>query len=85
MLFYDRDGQRIASPLASQGGTPSAIVASAEATALLTLIGGRGGWSVDALCEASGLPVRAVVVALGQLELAGRVQGDPFGYSARAA
>ena len=60
-------------PLASQGGRAAAMGAGEEAAALLALMGRRGGWSVDALVEASGLRVGAVQSALICLELDGRV------------
>jgi hypothetical protein len=50
-----------------------------EAAVLLALMGGRGGWSLDALVDASGLGVGAVQGALMGLELDGRVSFDALG------
>jgi predicted Rossmann fold nucleotide-binding protein DprA/Smf involved in DNA uptake len=55
------------------------VGAGDEARALLALMGRRGGWSVDALVEASGLRVGAVQYALMTLELEGRVACEAFG------
>jgi predicted Rossmann fold nucleotide-binding protein DprA/Smf involved in DNA uptake len=47
---------------------------------LLAVMGRRGGWSIDALAEASGLVAREVTVALTLLELGGRVQRRAFAF-----
>ncbi len=62
-------------------GTGVAAVASAgdEAATLLALMGRRGGWSLDALVDASGLRVGAVQFGLMSLELDGRVSFDGLG------
>jgi predicted Rossmann fold nucleotide-binding protein DprA/Smf involved in DNA uptake len=44
--------------------------------ALLAIMGRRGGWHPDALCDASGLPVQQVLTALTRLELSGRVSAS---------
>ncbi len=74
-------------PVASHVGTAAvgtATVATAagagdEAATLLALMGRRGGWSLDALVDASGLRVGAVQGALLGLELDGRVSCDSLG------
>jgi predicted Rossmann fold nucleotide-binding protein DprA/Smf involved in DNA uptake len=73
--------------VASHVGTAAAAVAGAsdEAATLLALMGRRGGWSVDALVEASGLRVGAVQYALMTLELDGRVACEAFGSYAPCA
>ena len=80
--FASRGATAAAGPFASQGGTASgravAMGVGEEAAALLALMGRRGGWSVDALVEASGLRVGAVQQALICLELDGRVARDGF-------
>jgi DNA-binding IclR family transcriptional regulator len=53
--------------------------AEKEAAVLLALMGGRGGWSLDALVDASGLGVGAVQGALMGLELDGLVSFDALG------
>ncbi len=58
---------------------PSFLAPSAEGAQLLRAMGGRGGWMVDALVEATGLKVSAVSVALVELELSGRIQQHGFG------
>jgi hypothetical protein len=68
-----------AAPVASQGGSVAAAGAGQEAAVLLALMGGRGGWSLDALVDASGLGVGAVQGALLGLELDGRVSFDALG------
>jgi hypothetical protein len=77
----------VAAPGAFHRGTVAAAVAGAgnEAAVLLALMGRRGGWSVDALVEASGLRVGAVQYALMTLELDGRVECDAFGSYAPCA
>ncbi len=83
-------GGTAAAPVASQGGTAAVAVASQggsvaaagagqEAAVLLALMGGRGGWSLDALVDASGLGVGAVQGALLGLELDGLVSFDALG------
>jgi hypothetical protein len=72
-------------PVASHRGTTPAAGAGDEAAALLALMGRRGGWSVDALVEASGLRVGAVQHALMRLELDGRVEHEAFGIYAPCA
>ena len=72
-------------PVASHRGTAAAPGAGDEAAALLALMGRRGGWSVDALVEASGLRVGAVQHALMLLELNGRVEHEAFGVYAPCA
>ena len=72
-------------PGAHSGKTAAAAGVGAEAATLLALMGRRGGWSVDALVEASGLRVGAVQSALLCLELDGRIEGDAFGSHAPCA
>jgi predicted Rossmann fold nucleotide-binding protein DprA/Smf involved in DNA uptake len=48
-------------------------------------MGRRGGWTVDALVEASGLRAGAVQGALMSLELDGRVTCSAFGIYAPCA
>jgi predicted Rossmann fold nucleotide-binding protein DprA/Smf involved in DNA uptake len=52
---------------------------SGEGCRLLATMGARGGWSVDALCEATGLPPATVGSTLIFCELAGRVRCDDAG------
>ena len=60
-------------------GRAAAMGAGEEAATLLALMGKRGGWSVDALVEASGLRTGVVQSALVWMELDGRVACDGFG------
>ncbi len=60
-------------------GTGAAAMACDEAAALLAIMGRRGGWSLDALVDASGLHVGAVQFGLMSLELDGRVSFDGLG------
>ena len=88
LMFHDATGASLCSSAASQGGraaratpasqggTAAARGAGEEAATLLALMGRRGGWSVDALVEASGLRVGAVQGALVCLELDGHVFCD---------
>jgi DprA winged helix domain len=70
-----------ASDAATQGG--SSCNEDAPTTTnqykLLAAMGRRGGWSPDALVEATGLPIQELQVALTYLTLAGRVAQDPGG------
>jgi hypothetical protein len=50
------------------------------AALLLEVMADRGGWSQDALTEATGLSVREIQVALFQLELGGRVRRTAFAF-----
>ncbi len=60
-------------------GTAAVAGAGDEAATVLALMGGRGGWSLDALVDASGLHVGAVQGALLGLELDGHVSCDSLG------
>ena len=75
----------MSAPSASHSGTSSAPEASDTAATLLALMGKRGGWSVDALVDASGLPVNEVQCGLLGLELDGHLEHDGFGSYARCA
>ncbi len=68
-------------------GTGAAAGAGAadEAATLLALMGRRGGWTLDALVDASGLRVGAVQFGLMSLELDGRVSCDGLGSYAPCA
>ena len=57
----------------TQGGT-----SEDPATRLLQAIGRRGGWSIDALIEKTGLSASAATVALMSLELGGRLRYHDF-------
>ena len=50
-----------------------------EGERILALMGNRGGWHVDDLCDASGLSAAAVCAALVMCEIAGQVGVDPNG------
>ena len=71
--------------VASHVGTAAAGMGANEAATLLALMGRRGGWSVDALVDASGLRVGAVQFGLMILELDGRVFCDSLGSYAPCA
>ena len=72
-------------PVASHVGTAARAGVGDEAARLLALMGRHGGWSVDALVEASGLRVGPVQAALLCLEIDGRVASNGLGtYGARA-
>ncbi len=78
-------GGSAGAPVASQGGMAAAAGVGQEAAVLLALMGGRGGWSLDALVDASGLGVGRVQGALMGLELDGRVSFDGLGSYAPSA
>jgi predicted Rossmann fold nucleotide-binding protein DprA/Smf involved in DNA uptake len=63
----------------SEGSAAPKATASDMAAALLALLGQRGGWSVDALVDASGLHAGEVQGVLLGLELDGLVEHDGFG------
>jgi len=46
--------------------------------AILALMGRRGGWTADAICEESRLPVPTVVAALASLQISGRIHEPTF-------
>jgi hypothetical protein len=85
LVFYDGGGGRIEIETTSQGGTALGTNVGAEPRTLLEVMGKRGGWSVDALVEASGLETAMVQMALVELELGGCVQSDSFGYGPLSA
>ncbi len=68
----------VASHVGTGAGT-AAAGAGDEAATLLAIMGRRGGWSLDALVDASGLHVGAVQFGLMSLELDGRVSFDGLG------
>ena len=78
LAFHDEAGEASAWPGAAGGASHSgtSVPHGGDAATLLALMGRRGGGSTDALVEASGLGVSAIVVALLGLELDGRVQRD---------
>lgn len=47
---------------------------------VLGAMGERGGWHVDALCEATGLPAAAVSCALLEIELGGQARRTAYGH-----
>ncbi len=68
----------VASHVGTGAGTAAAS-AGDEAATLLAVMGRRGGWSLDALVDATGLRVGAVQFGLMSLELDGRVSFDGLG------
>jgi hypothetical protein len=86
--FFDGTGRQVGGPRPdagmTQGGSPDGAaplgsMLSADDGRLLAAMGARGGWSVDDLCEATGLPSQAVGATLIFFELAGRVRCDLAG------
>jgi len=61
----------------TQGGSED--LESADAALVLATMGRRGGWHIDAICDATGLTASAVFVAVGACEIAGRVRCDSNG------
>ena len=59
-------------------GTTQGGIFDEPAKRLLEAIGRRGGWSIDALIERTGLSASAVTVALMSLELGGRLRYHDF-------
>jgi hypothetical protein len=85
-------GDHLLAPPVTQGGSltgggvdahaPSAAEEAAldpASAELVAHMGNRGGWNVDALCNATGLPANTVAAALMMLELAGTVRRDVCG------
>jgi predicted Rossmann fold nucleotide-binding protein DprA/Smf involved in DNA uptake len=77
LRVYDAAGERMREPFAvTQGGSrveEHEPLGSVEQR-LLAIMGRRGGWHPDALCEASGLAIPQIYSALTQLEMAQRVE-----------
>ena len=46
----------------------------------MQVMGSRGGWHTDMLCEASGLTIAQIACALLDLELAGQVRRTASGF-----
>ena len=61
----------------TQGGCED--LESADAALVLATMGRRGGWHIDAICDATGLTASAVFVAMGACEITGRVRCDSGG------
>jgi DprA winged helix domain len=93
--FRDARGDAIAQPAqldvrepnhgATQGGSREAMGSDdycdhPAARRLLQIMGRRGGWTMDALGEASGLAASEVSVGLLMLELGRRVQKRDFAF-----
>jgi predicted Rossmann fold nucleotide-binding protein DprA/Smf involved in DNA uptake len=84
--FFDRAGRRLADAGRAEGGVThcgssgdAAPMVPGEGRRLLATMGARGGWSVDDLCEATGLPAATVGSTLIFCELAGQVRCDAAG------
>ncbi|MBI4701317.1 MAG: HNH endonuclease [Deltaproteobacteria bacterium] len=87
LRFYDATGALIGDALAGGAGPMPmtqcgswAGELSAEGGAVLRAMGGRGGWHVDDVCQATGLPASAVSAVLLELELGGRVRSTAYGH-----
>ncbi|MEZ4293345.1 MAG: hypothetical protein R3B70_00085 [Polyangiaceae bacterium] len=61
-------------PVYREGATVAGLGVSDKVPALLAVMGRGGGWSVDALVDATGFPVSDVQVALLGLELDGCIE-----------
>jgi hypothetical protein len=84
--FFDGAGRRLADAGRAGGGVThsgssgdAGPMLSDEARRLLATMGARGGWSMDDLCEATGLPPATVGSSLIFCELAGQVRCDAAG------
>jgi predicted Rossmann fold nucleotide-binding protein DprA/Smf involved in DNA uptake len=64
---------------ATQGGSPNEDAPTTHQAKLLAAMGRRGGWNPNALCEATGLRIQDVQVALTHLTLVGRIAQDAGG------
>jgi DprA/Smf-like nucleotide binding protein involved in DNA uptake len=73
---------RPASGEGTEGAARAGIWQYPPAARVLAVMGRRGGWSEDALIEASGLLAQQVAAALTCLELSGRVRYRPCGFEA---
>lgn len=85
LRFYDASGAPLEQAPTTQLGHGAAAASSEAAGALLRVMGGRGGWHPDQLCEQSGLPISSVTRALLELELSGLVRSGLYGYEPAAA
>ena len=59
----------------TQGGSPE----DADVARIIALIGGRGAWHLDAVCETLGMTPGVAGAVLMTLELAGAVRRDATG------
>ena len=75
----DADGCLLVEHAVTHSGSSAVLAPSPEAARVLALMGMRGGWTVDALCEASGLSASAVGAVLTTFELEGLVRQDVRG------
>jgi hypothetical protein len=73
--FRDGSGRPLVDPLE----TTHSGSCDGNGVRVLAAMGARGGWHVDALCEATGLPAGAVSAALVVFEISGRVRCDLSG------
>jgi hypothetical protein len=86
LRWWDAEGRELGrrGPERSAGGAEAQAEAETETeaeataetdaeTAVMAVMGDRGGWTLDALVEATGITARAVSAALTDLELSGKV------------
>jgi hypothetical protein len=84
--FFDGAGRRLADAGRAEGGVThsgsseeAGAMLPGEGRRVLATMGARGGWSIDELCAATGLPPGTVAGTLIECELAGRACCDAAG------
>jgi len=82
LAFFDADGRPLASPDPSVThiGSRDPEPLTPTQQAILALMGRRGAWTADAICEESRLPVPSVVAAIAALEISGRIHQPQFAH-----
>lgn len=85
LRFYDASGNPLGAADVTPGGHLAERGCSAAATTLLGVIGKRGGWHADQLCEESRLSISEVMCGLLELELCGRIRPGVYGHEPVAA
>jgi hypothetical protein len=93
LRWFDESGALLGSDRAPRGGSGEEPRAgpggrsglSPEAARVLSAMDGRGGWHRDMVQYATGLSSFKVGAALMELELAGAIEQEPWGYYAPKA
>ena len=80
LTFFDAYGALLSASPTDEATHVGSSGLSPEADRVLRLMGERGGWHADMLCEATGFTVAQVACATLELELAGQVRSTLSGF-----